>query len=233
MQFVKAAALTVKMYRDQPMGITRASESTEDDVAPFAHLLGADKQAVDAVRETPYDPATTHRAFETLRRNGRLAEIDLLYTLAPQAVRSNHAVMSVWCSIPRILRDGSEQLRRAEEMRRLYPDDSKSLNHMIFAVHATKGFEETMHHVKKWMVEYPDDIDILGPAANIALSSEQYAVAEEIYQKLKSVQRGGLEAGSYRLLIIALERQNKTEEAEWTSEEALCKYPGSDVLVSL
>jgi tetratricopeptide (TPR) repeat protein len=223
----------LKTYLDRPAGTAPAGDRAEDDGHPFEHLEGAEKQAIEAVREAPYDPAVLHRALEILRQNRRLVEVDLLYDRAPRAVQTNHAVISTWCSVPRILGDGPEQLRRAEEMGRLHPNNAKSLNHMIFALHATKGFAETMRHVETWMVEYPDNLDILGPAANVALSSEQYAVAEEIYRKLETVQRGGLEAGSYRLLIIALRRQNKTEEAKRTLEEALRKHPGSNVLVDL
>jgi tetratricopeptide (TPR) repeat protein len=231
--FIQHSALILRDYLDRPPGASQLADRPEDEVDPFTHLVGAERQAIEAARETPYDPATLHRAFEILRQNGRLDEIDLLYERAPRAVQNNHAVISVWCSIPRIRGDGPEQLRRAEQMGRIHPNQAKSLNHMIFALHATKGFEETMRHVEKWMVEYPDDINILGPAANIALWSEQYGIAEQIFRKLDAVQHGGLEGGSYRMLIIALRRQNKTEEATRTLAEALRKFPGSNMLVDL
>ncbi len=188
---------------------------------------------VDAVRSAPFDPAVCHRAMQMLRNQGKLAEVDLLYTLAPVAVRFDHAVMSVWCSIPRILQDSVEQLRRAEKMKFVFPNDPKSLNHMIFALYATVGFDSAMKNVERWMAEYPDNLDILGPAANIAFWAERYAVAEDIYRHLAEVQRGGLEAGSYRMLIIALRRQCKNDVADRTLAEALSKYPGSNLLIDL
>jgi hypothetical protein len=216
---------------DWGQGNTGQGDRTAAD--PLGQLVEAEREAVDAAREAPYDAAVLHHALNMLRKNGKLAELDMLYDAAPRATQCDAGVISVWCSVPRIQRNGPEMIRRAEEMLRLHPGDVKARSHMIFAQHATKGYGEAIRQAEIWMAEFPDDHNIIGPAATIALASDQWSVSEQLWRRMDKIHPGGLDAGMWRMFVIALRRQGKDEEAAQAFDEARRKYPDSPVFADL
>jgi Polysaccharide biosynthesis enzyme WcbI len=231
--FVERAASVMKMYLDRPAGAAAAVPGHHDGPDPLAHLVGAERAAVDAAREAPYDTAILHGAMSLLRTSQKLAELDALYDAAPRATQCDSAVMSIWCSVPRMQRDGPEMLQRAEEMLRLHPGQAKARVHMIFALHATKGYEETMRQVEVWMAEFPDNPDIISTTAIIAHASHQWSVAEQYWRWMDKNFRGGLDAHMFRMLVMELRCQSKDAEAAQALDEARRKYPNSPALADM
>jgi predicted Zn-dependent protease len=168
-----------------------------------------------------------------LRANGKLAELDMLYDAAPPVTQCDAAVISSWCSVPRVQRNGPEAIRRAQEILRLHPEDVKARSHMIFALHVTRGYEEAVRHAEIWMREFPDNHNIIGATATIALDSGQPSVAEQLLRKMDKAHPGSLDAGMWRMLVIALRQQGKTEEAAQAFREARHKYPDNPVFADL
>lgn len=230
MAFVERAASVMKTYLDHPASAKAADQAHHDVPDPLAGLVGAERAAVDAARAAPYDTVRLHAAMELLRTSQKLAELDALYDAAPSATQCDAAVLSVWCSVPRIQSNGPEMLRRAEEMFRLHPGHFKSRVHMMFALHATKGYEETMQQVEVWMAEFPDNADLISTAAIIAHASQRWAVAEQYWLWMDKNFPGGLDAHMFRLHVLGLRHQGKDAEAAEAFDEARRKYPDHPIL---
>jgi hypothetical protein len=200
---------------------------------PLAHLVGEEWKAVVAARIAPYDSTRLNGAMDLLRRNQRLAEVDALYNAAPHAMQCDAAVISVWCSIPRMRGDGPEMLRRATEMFRLHPKDVKACSHMIFALYATKGFDETMRQAEIWMAEFPDNENIIAPVAIVASDSQHWSVSEQLLRKLTRIFPQGMDAGNCFRLVVALRCLAKPDEAARVLDEARGKFPDHPLLTQL
>ena len=200
---------------------------------PLAHLVGEEWEAVVAARIAPYDGARLHWVMSLLRRNQKLAEVDALYDAAPRAMQCDADVISVWCSIPRIRRDGPEMLRRATEMFRLNPKNVKACSHMIFALHATKGYEETMRQAEIWMAEFPDNENIIAPAAIVASDSQHWSAAEQLLRRLEKIFPPGMDAPNCFRLVVALRCLAKADEAAEVLDEARREFPDHPLLAKL
>jgi predicted RNase H-like HicB family nuclease len=210
-----------------------AVEGNRHETDPLSHLVGAERAAVDAARAAPCDTRVLHDAMNLLRNQRKLAEVDAIYDAAPHETQCDAAILSVWCSIPRMRGDGPEMLRRAEEMLRLHPDLAKACMHMIFALHATKGYEATMQQAELWMARFPDEPNIISVTATIAHASQQWSVAEQLWHKMEKIYAPGLDPGMWRMLVIELRQLGKAAEAAQAFNEACRKFPGSPHLADL
>jgi tetratricopeptide (TPR) repeat protein len=208
-------------------------EGSRDETDPLAHLVGAERAAVEAARAAPYDTRLLHDAMNQLRNQRMLAEVDALYDAAPRETQCDASTLSVWCSIPRMRNDGPEMLRRAEEMRRVHPDLAKACMHMIFALHATQGYEATMRQCEIWMAQFPNDLDIVSVSATIAHASQQWSKAVELWRKTEQVHPPGLAPSMWRMLVIELRQLGKAAEAAAAFNEACRRFPGSPQLADL
>lgn len=229
--FVTRAAALIRMHEARPPETARLPGAGQNEPDRLAQLTGDERAAVDAAREAPHDGALLHDAMNLLRSRGKLAELEQLYDAAPAGTQTDHAVISVWCSIPRIRKDGPEAVRRATEMLRHYPDAPKSAAHMIFALQATAGYAEAMQYSAGWMARFPDTPDLIGPTAVIAIQASAWADAETYFRLLDRISKHGLDAGEWRLLVLALRRQGKDADAAAALEEGLRKHPGHSLLV--
>jgi hypothetical protein len=231
--FVERAASVMKMHLD---GVTRSVaevQSHETGPDPFAELVGEDREAVLAAQQSRYNTAVVHGSLEVLRRNMKLAELDALYDSLPISTRTDAAVMSVWCSVSRIRHDAPEMLRRAQELLHYHPKLVSARANMIYAMHATQGYVETMRQAEIWLSEAPNDHNIISAIAFIAQVSEEWSVAEQFWRLMDKHFRGGLDAGMSRSLVITLRRQGKTTEATQALEEARRKFPDNRILSDL
>lgn len=229
--FVTRAAALIRMHEARPREAARPSGVGTNEPDRFAPLADDEQAAVDAAHQAPFDGALLHHAMNLLRSRRKLAELDALYDAAPAATQTDGAVISVWCSIPRIQGNGPEAVRRATEMLRHYPDAPKSAAHMIFALHATAGYAEATRYSASWMARFPDTPDLIGPTAMIAIQAGVWADAERHYRSLDKFSRNGLDAGDWRMLVLALRRQGKDADAAAALEEGLRKHPGHSLLV--
>jgi predicted Zn-dependent protease len=69
--------------------------------------------------------------------------------------------------------------------------------------------------------------------ATIALDSGQPSVAEQLLRKMDKIHPGGLDAGMWRLLVIALRQQGKAEEAAQACHETRHENPDNPVFADL
>jgi tetratricopeptide (TPR) repeat protein len=230
---IMGAASTPTTDQDSPVVAEPAVPEPMITSDPLAHLVGEEWEAVVAARIAPYDGTRLHWAMNLLRRNEKLAEVDALYDAAPRAMQCDAAVISLWCSIPRMRREGPEMLRRATQMSRLHPKDVKAYSHMIFALHATKGYDETMRQAESWMAEFPDNENIIAPLALIASDSQQWSAVEQLLRKLEKIFPPGMDADNCFRLVVALRCLAKPDEAAQALDEARAKFPDHPLLAQL
>lgn len=228
--FVKRAAHIMQDYRQRAK---RSPAVKQLDIDHFGGLDGAEKDAVQAALELPADPVLLVQAQLALLRSGKFKELDALYDLAPKMIQYDQGAIGIWCMAARLRNDWLEALRRAERFVSLYPDEAIAYTHMIFAVNATGGFEEAIHRANQWMEKFPDEKEVIWPAANIAFTSNQWQIAESLFIKLYAVQKSELNDASWRMLILSLKYQGKNEQASKALNEALNQHPNSPAIGGL
>jgi hypothetical protein len=182
-------------------------------------------EAVAYRQASPTDTRDWHDLLERLCAEQRLDELDAAFVSAPGEVQFDLDVSSIWAAVPRMLRDGPEMLRRAELLVNRHPRESKPVAHLIYALAATGPYRELCRRIAVWEKYWPDDWNVLGPAANVALRFCDYDRAIAIWQRAAAERPELYTADVRRSHVIALRDSGRRERAASLLAEARAAFP--------
>jgi tetratricopeptide (TPR) repeat protein len=171
----------------------------------------------------PEDPQGWFISVSMLRELRRFDDLDALLLGASEDIFFDYGIMSIWASIPRIQREWPEALRRAQQMIDRYPDGSKGYHHAIYAIDQLRDYEWTLREIDELMHRFPDDHNIIAPAADVAMRHNDWDRATALWERFEKLYPGS--AGRRRSYIISLMRSSDTTLASAICEQSMKEFP--------